>query len=73
MSKAMSATSELMTARQRVLSGNRRNWRVGNLIAFQHGPDRRNVYRFRVTELGPNGMVTRMELTNPTTERNPET
>jgi hypothetical protein len=40
-----------MTARERVLSGNRLNWRVGNLIAFAHGPDRKNIFRFRVAEL----------------------
>ena len=42
---------EGMTARQRVLCGQRLNWRIGNLIAFAHGPNRRNIYRLRVDEL----------------------
>jgi|KBSSwiStaDraftv2_1062776.scaffolds.fasta_scaffold383256_5 hypothetical protein len=41
----------IMSARQRVLSGNRLNWRVGQLVAFVHGPGRRNIYRFRIEEL----------------------
>lgn len=44
-----------MTALQRVKSGNRRNWRVGQLIAFVHGPGRKNIYRFRVVELTEDG------------------
>lgn len=40
-----------MTALQRVKTGNRRNWRIGQLIAFVHGPGRANIYRFRVTEI----------------------
>lgn len=40
-----------MTARQRVLTGQRNNWRIGQLIAFVHGPGRKNIYRWRVSKL----------------------
>lgn len=40
-----------MSARQRVLSGRRMNWRIGQLIAFVHGPGRKNIYRFRAVEI----------------------
>lgn len=44
-------SANTLTARQRVLSGNRKNWKVGQLVAFVHGPGRANIYRFRVTAL----------------------
>lgn len=40
-----------MTAIQRVRNGNRINWKVGQLIAFVHGPGRKNIFRFRITSL----------------------
>lgn len=43
--------TENLTPRQRVLSGKRNNWKVGQLIAFVHGPGRENIYRFRIVEL----------------------
>lgn len=57
----MSGMSSL-TAVQRVRQGRRTNWRIGQLIAFAHGPDRANIFRWRVRELGPDGLPAQSEL-----------
>jgi len=44
-----------LSAVQRVRAACRQNWKVGQLIAFSHGPDRKNIYRFRVVSLGDDG------------------
>jgi hypothetical protein len=46
---------EELTPRERVLTGRRRGWKVGQLIAFVHGPGRTNIFRSRVTSLGTDG------------------
>ncbi len=52
----------MKTSRQRVLSGERINWRIGQLIAFVHGPGRENIYRFRVASIGANGLPSQSRL-----------
>jgi hypothetical protein len=53
-----------LSPRQRTLTGARQNWRVGQLLAFSHGPSRQNIYRFRVDQL-QDGRPVRMHLVVP--------